>query len=133
MKGGMGGSWGMDGKGAMGMGAMGKGCMGAKGAAKGGKDASKGGKGKRAPGHTLERERLTADKFCGEVLEWKGKFGYIMPAEPVDHPAAQKREGKIWVSISDCPNGAELAPGAQVTFHIYTDKTGSLGAEEVEA
>merc|ERR1712039_505098 len=105
--------WGM---GAMGGGAMaggygmgGIGAMGAKGAPKGGKDASKGGKGKRAPGHTLERERLTADKFCGEVLEWKGKFGYIMPAEPIDHPAAQKREGKVWVSISDCPNGAELA------------------------
>merc|ERR1712232_1314103 len=89
-----------------------------------------GGKGKRQPGHLLERERLTADKFSGEVVAWKGKFGYIQPAEPIDHPNAAKSEGKIWVSISDCPDQAELAVGTQVAFHVYTDKTGVLGAEE---
>merc|ERR1719215_2363927 len=124
-----------------GMGGMGKGFMGAMGGAKGagkggkdGKDGSKGGKSKRPRGAELPRERLTADKFSGEVIEWRGKFGYIMPAEPIEHPDAKKRpDGKIWVSISDCPNQAELAVGAPVAFHVYTDSSGTLGAEEVDA
>merc|ERR1712039_916299 len=100
MGGGYGGYAGMMGKGAMGMGAMGKGAMGAaKGFGKGGKDAAKGGKSKRPAGPELARERLTADKFSGEVVEWKGKFGYIMPAEPIEHPDAKKKDGKIWISI----------------------------------
>merc|ERR1712217_229915 len=107
----------------MAMGGMGKGAMGAMGAmgakggkdgAKGGKDGKKGGKDKRPRGAQLPRERLTAEKFSGEVSEWKGKYGYIMPAEPIEHPNAKKRQdGAVWVSISDCPNGAELAVGTQ--------------------
>merc|ERR1712039_352576 len=123
----------MGGKGAMGAkGAMG-GMGGAKGFGKGGKDAAKGGKSKRPAGADLPRERLTADKFSGEVVEWKGKFGYIMPAEPIEHENAKKKDGKIWISIRDCPNGEELAVGTQVAFHIYSDTSGTLGAEEVDA
>lgn len=102
-----------------------------------GKDKDKGkGKGKpRSPsGADLPRERLTAEKFAGEVVEWKGKFGYIMPSEPVEHPDAQKKGGKLWVSQNDIEGGAtELEAGTAVTFHIYTDSSGTLGAEEVEA
>merc|ERR1712137_528127 len=143
MMGGMGGmgGMGMEGGMGMGMGGMGKGFMGAKGAmggakgaGKGGKDGSKGGKSKHPRGSQLPRERLTAEKFSGEVIEWKGKYGYIMPAEPIEHPDAKKRpDGKVWVSISDCPNGAELAVGTPVAFHVYSDTSGTLGAEEVDA
>merc|ERR1711870_181145 len=100
---------------------------GAKGKGKDGKGMGKGfGKKRRNPyGPDLERERLTADKFSGEVIEWKGKYGYIMPAEPIEHPDAKKRpDGKVWVSISDCPNGAELAVGTPVAFHVYSDTSG---------
>merc|ERR1712137_1188915 len=89
-----------------------------------GKDKGKGkgkGKGPRRPsGAELERERLTAEKFTGEVVSFRGKFGYIMPDEEVDHPDAKKKDGKIWVSVNDI-QGDELTEDQQVSFHIYTD------------
>lgn len=94
------------------------------------------GKGKRPKGPSgpdLERERLTAEKFTGEVAFWRGKFGYIMPSEPIDHPAAEKKGGKLWASMADILSGAtELAEGQQVSFHVYSDSSGILGAEEIE-
>merc|ERR1711920_98971 len=91
------------------------------------------GKAKFSSGPQLERERLTAEKFAGTVAEWRGKFGYIQPAEPIDHPNAAKKNGKLWVSQSDLMSGAtELAAGTECSFHIYTASTGILGAEEVE-
>merc|ERR1712151_1134860 len=108
----------------------------AKGKGKGKDFGKAGGKGKskRASGPNLERERLTAEKFSGEVVEWKGKFGYIMPSEPVEHPDADKHEGKLWVSMKDieATGLTELEAGTQVSFHIYTDASGALGADEVE-
>merc|ERR1712113_160596 len=111
--------------------------MGAKGAASKGspKGDSKGkgkGKGKkdkgprRPSGAELERERLTAEKFTGEVVSFRGKFGYIQPDEEVDHPDAKKKDGKIWVSVNDI-DGDELTVGQNVSFHIYTDASGILG------
>merc|ERR1712087_758165 len=92
------------------------------------------GKKPRGPsGPDLERERLTAEKFSGEVIEWKGKFGYIQPSEEIEHPDAQKHGGKLWFSIKDCPDQAELAVGTAVAFHVYSDSSGTLGAEEIDA
>lgn len=127
--------WGFD------KGGKGKAC---KGFDKGGKGFDKGfdkgkgkgkDKGKRGPsGADLPRERLTAEKFTGEVVDWKGKWGNIMPTEPVDHPDAAKKGGKLWVSVNDIEGGGtELIVGSTVSFHIYTDSSGTLGAEEVEA
>merc|ERR1712203_822864 len=71
--------------------------------------------------------------FSGEVVDWKGKFGYIMPSEPIEHEAAQKKGGKIWASMADIESGAtELAIGQEVSFHVYLDDSGILGAEEIE-
>merc|ERR1712151_973055 len=111
------------------------------GAAKGGwgGDAGKGkskGKRERGPsGPDLERERITAEPFTGTVKVWKGKFGFITPEEPIDHPAASKsRDGDIWFSGGDITSGqSELEAGAVVSFHVYTDASGKLGAEEVTA
>merc|ERR1712083_901402 len=91
------------------------------------------GKAKGPRGAELPRERLTAEKFSGEVVDWKGKFGYIMPSEPIEHEAAAKKGGKIWASIADIESGAtELAVGQEVSFHVYLDDSGILGAEEIE-
>merc|ERR1712217_610450 len=103
----------------------------AKGSPKGeskGKGKGKGkSKGPRKPsGADLERERLTAEKFAGEVVSWKGKFGYIQPTEPVEHPDAAKKNGQLWASMND------IESGAMVKFHIYTDASGILGADEIE-
>merc|ERR1712066_398577 len=91
-------------------------------ASKGAFDAKGKGKSKAPRGAELPRERLTAEPFSGEVVEWKGKFGYIMPAEEIEHENAQKHGGKLWVSMNDIASGeTELPVGAIVTFHIYSD------------
>lgn len=105
---------------------------GAKG--KGGKDFGKGagkeggGKGK---GHTLDRTRLTAEKFAGTVDAWKGKYGWIKPAEEIAHEKASERNGNMFVAIADLQGALQLEYGAPVKFHIFEDAQG-LGAEEVE-
>lgn len=81
---------------------------------------------KVAPG---PRERLTVVPTTGEVLEWKSTFGWIRPHEAVDHPAASKRDGKVYVAKKDLVNGSELHVGQLVQFHVFVDNTG-VGAEE---
>mmetsp|Transcript_53864 Transcript_53864/g.136769 ORF Transcript_53864/g.136769 Transcript_53864/m.136769 type:complete len:336 (-) Transcript_53864:90-1097(-) len=102
-----------------------------------GKDGKGKGKGKfdpnRGKGHLLPRNRITAEKFTGTVTDWKGKYGWIQPAEEVQHEKAAKHQGRLFVSKDDLEGGAEeLAPGTAVEFHIWEDSTG-LGAEEVVA
>merc|ERR1712217_586142 len=102
-------------------------------AAKGAFDGGKGqdGKGKKGQGHKLPRTRITAEKFTGTVVEWKGKYGWIKPGEPIEHALASKNKGNLFASISDLEGGlTELTPEAMVEFHIWEDSTG-LGAEEI--
>merc|ERR1712232_548924 len=95
-----------------------------------GKDAGKASKHK-TPGHTLEKTRITEEKFTGEVTKWSGKFGFIKPAEEIEHEKASKRNGELFVSIADIEGETkELTIGSQCEFHIYEDKAG-LGADEV--
>lgn len=80
-------------------------------------------------GPNLPRTRLTEEPIDGAVVEWKGNFGWLKPTDPFDHPAAKRREGKIYVSTKDVTGEASL--DAKVKFHIYEDPQG-LGAEEVQ-
>jgi len=88
-------------------------------------------------GPDLPRERITTEAVTGEVIEWKDKYGWIRPHEPPNHPAAQKRNGKLYLSRCDSVQSGTgdgpiaLAPGTLVSFHIYVDLSG-LGAEEVQ-
>jgi len=89
-----------------------------------GKDASK-------HGHTLPRTRITAEKFTGVVVAWKGKYGWIKPDEEIEHEKASTRNGSLFASLSDILDGStELHPGAPCEFHICEDDSG-LGAEEI--
>eukprot|EP00440_Ansanella_granifera_P054815 gb/GFBE01059424.1/.p1 GENE.gb/GFBE01059424.1/~~gb/GFBE01059424.1/.p1 ORF type:complete len:121 (+),score=36.98 gb/GFBE01059424.1/:1-363(+) len=113
-----------------GMGMMGKG-MGMMGKGMGkGKDGK--GKGKRGPsGPSLDRTRITTEPVTGEVADWKGKYGFITPTVPVDHPMAAKHKGNIYVSMTDLQGGLQaLTVGSLAQFHIFSDASG-LGAEEV--
>jgi len=95
-----------------------------------GKDGKGKGKGKRPSGPGLPRTRITEEPVTGEVVEWKGKYGWIQPTVPVEHELAQRREGKIYVSMSDLVGGVEaLTAGSLCQFHIFSDPSG-LGAEE---
>jgi len=80
-------------------------------------------------GPDLPRMRLTEEAVDGHVVEWKGNFGWVKPVEPFDHPAAKRREGKIYASSKDVKG--EAAVDVKVKFHIYEDPQG-LGAEEIE-
>jgi len=90
------------------------------------------GKEKRGPsGPNLERTRITQEPVTGSVVEWKGKYGWIMPTIPVEHEKAERHGGRIYVSMTDLVGGIEaLSPESICQFHIFTDASG-LGAEEV--
>jgi len=75
------------------------------------------------------RERLTAVPTTGEVLDWRGNFGWVKPHEAVDHPAAQRRQGNVYVSRRDLKGVAELKVGQLVQFHVFVDNSG-IGGEE---
>ena len=84
----------------------------------------------RPQGHTSKRERISEEPITGNVVEWKGKYGWIQPSTTIDHEKAHKREGKIFVSISDLLGADALEVDSIVQFHLYVDDSG-LGAEEV--
>jgi len=123
MFGGKGGSWGGD-FGKSGKFGKGKG----KGKSKGKNPNWTGGN-----GHLLPRTRISEAPFGGTVLEWKGKYGWIQPAEEIPHEKAKKHQGRIFVGMDDVMGDTkELTPGATVQYHIWEDEDG-LGAEEVQA
>lgn len=88
------------------------------------------GKGKQGGGHLLPRTRITAEKFTGTCSAWKGKYGWIVPAEQVEHEKAHLHNGSLYVRLEDLEGFTELTPGAPCEFHITEDDSG-LGAEEV--
>jgi hypothetical protein len=76
------------------------------------------------------RERLTIVPTTGELLDWKGSFGWIKPHEPVDHPQAVKRNGNLYVAKKDMQGETgPLHVGQLLQFHVFVDNSG-LGAEE---
>merc|ERR1719424_1433811 len=81
-----------------------------------------------------ERKKITEESTLGEILEWKGNFGYIKPAVEIEHEDSKKggrwKGDKIYVHKKDVAADCELAEGAVVRFHVYKDKSG-LGACEV--
>jgi len=64
----------------------------------------------------------------GEVLVMMGHYGWLMASERIDHPAALKNEGHIYVHKRDIANGVTLTAGDRVCFYLYVDEQG-LGAK----
>jgi len=84
----------------------------------------------QAPGGQ-ERQRISEEPLTAEVVFWKETFGWILPTEPIDHPAASMRTGKVYVNRKDLCDGEEnLTVGSTVQFYAYEDNAG-LGGEEV--
>jgi len=111
------------------------------GAAKGGAFGGKGkdgfgGKGKdgksknKGKGHLLPRTRISEAPFSGTVVEWKGKYGWIQPAEAIEHEKAEKHGGRLFFSQDSIVGGVAVDAGATVEYHIFEDVSG-IGAEEV--
>lgn len=81
-------------------------------------------------GPNLARTRVSEEIVKGHVLEWKGKYGWILPMAPVQHPKAFKHQGKIFISQTDLDGKCRaLAPGIQCEFYIFEDEAG-IGAEK---
>jgi len=102
----------------------------------GGQAWGKGGKGggwgsPQPTGPDLQRQRVSKALVTGEVLEWRGSFGWIRPHVAVQHAKAAKHNGKLYINKKDLSGISSLEVGKTVRFHIYTDAAG-IGAEEVQ-
>jgi len=100
------------------------------GKGKGKKAKGKGaGKKPRPSGPDLPRTRVSTAPVTGEVVEWKGKYGWIMPARPLDHAAISKHKGRLYIHENDLVHASKLEAGMTCRFQVFSDASG-LGAEE---
>lgn len=76
------------------------------------------------------RTAIPGPRQTGTITAWKDKFGWIEPSKPINHPAASKRGGKIFIGIEDVVEELD-GVGATVSFTLYSDATG-LGAADVK-
>eukprot|EP00933_Yihiella_yeosuensis_P033866 TRINITY_DN2747_c2_g4_i1.p1 TRINITY_DN2747_c2_g4~~TRINITY_DN2747_c2_g4_i1.p1 ORF type:complete len:485 (-),score=113.67 TRINITY_DN2747_c2_g4_i1:55-1509(-) len=75
------------------------------------------------------RKLVSTKRVVGTILDWRGKFGWIQPATPVDHEQASRSNGRIFLAAEDVQE--ELAGvGGPVTFFLFVDGNG-LGAMNV--
>jgi len=72
------------------------------------------------------------DRCQGSLLEWKGKFGWISPDTPIEHPEARKHGGRVFLSGTDLGSVSEksLIAGLRLSYNAYADGNG-IGAGEV--
>ncbi|CAE7831691.1 unnamed protein product, partial [Symbiodinium sp. CCMP2592] len=79
--------------------------------------------------HKLPRQQIGDAEQSGQLHEWWGKYGWIIPDKPVNHPGASKRQGKVYVHLSDMEDDSvTVIPGCRVSFLLYVDNSG-LGAQ----
>lgn len=76
-----------------------------------------------------KRRPAFAGRISGSVQEWKGKFGWLIPDEPINHPEARMKGGKIYFAQEDVLEVIS-GVGAHVSFYVYCDGNG-LGALNV--
>mmetsp|Transcript_36680 Transcript_36680/g.86101 ORF Transcript_36680/g.86101 Transcript_36680/m.86101 type:complete len:313 (-) Transcript_36680:99-1037(-) len=77
------------------------------------------------------RERVIEEDVLGELIEWKGHYGWVKTDHDFEHEAKGMRDGKIYMHRKDIEGQPEaLAEGQKVKFKLYADGSG-LGAEEV--
>mmetsp|Transcript_12282 Transcript_12282/g.25948 ORF Transcript_12282/g.25948 Transcript_12282/m.25948 type:complete len:424 (+) Transcript_12282:103-1374(+) len=116
--------------------AGGKGAKGSKGTSKGADKGTKAAKKPREPREQPDkslREEVTPTAVEGTVKRTRGKFCFIKPDEPIDHPDAKKHRGMIFWHADDMTEGESEIPlfGAKVLFYVYSDGIG-LGADRLQ-
>lgn len=77
---------------------------------------------KAAPG----RKRVRETPLTGKVKSWRGGFGFITPAEAIEHPLFT---GSLFLHKADIDEPDKVDVGKSVSFYLYADPQG-LGAEE---
>lgn len=78
----------------------------------------------------VKRRRLGDDLHVGQVVSWKGPFGWIQPLQEIAHEKSAKNEGRIFLRAADLLVEGKPRLGQPVEFVLYEDPTG-LGAEDV--
>jgi hypothetical protein len=69
-------------------------------------------------------------RLTGKVSELRQEFGWIVPAQAIQHPAARWNHGRIFLALPhDVRPGFAPKVGDVVEFSLYADKKG-LGAED---
>lgn len=76
-----------------------------------------------------QRTLVMTKRLVGTVIDWRGKFGWIQPAEPLDHPGTLRSGGKVFLSNADLLEGI-CGVGSHVSFFMYSDANG-VGAMNV--
>lgn len=74
------------------------------------------------------RERITEDAVMGEIVEFKGKVGWIKLTEFVSDDIPDDKD--IYCTKDDLVEGTSTKKGTVVTCHVYKDAKG-FGVEEV--
>lgn len=72
-----------------------------------------------------KRTRISDTPMRGTIKLWKATFGWVTPAEPINHPLFK---GELYLSNKDVDNPDTLVAGVEVQFFVYADLQG-LGAE----
>merc|ERR1712217_200625 len=78
----------------------------------------------------LPRRFLNQTTVDGDVFEWMGDSGWILPREVVNHPTAREQGGYVYVHIVDVINSEPLQPGRAVQYRTFSDAR-CVGAAEV--
>lgn len=85
-----------------------------------------------------QRKPVVDSPVTGDIAEFKGKFGYIKPHAPVDHPKILQNAGKIWFALDDVEGKGDggrapewLKEGNMVSFQVYEDMMGEIGAYKI--
>mmetsp|Transcript_45587 Transcript_45587/g.126521 ORF Transcript_45587/g.126521 Transcript_45587/m.126521 type:complete len:593 (+) Transcript_45587:48-1826(+) len=76
------------------------------------------------------RTQLSDIRMKGQVIAWKGNYGWIASDTRIDHPDAKRHDGAVYVHARDTEGGVELQLGQRVSFRTYVDNEG-IGACEV--
>eukprot|EP00931_Biecheleriopsis_adriatica_P043974 TRINITY_DN25126_c0_g1_i1.p1 TRINITY_DN25126_c0_g1~~TRINITY_DN25126_c0_g1_i1.p1 ORF type:complete len:486 (-),score=127.22 TRINITY_DN25126_c0_g1_i1:25-1482(-) len=84
---------------------------------------------KGGAGVSQPRKLVSTKRVQGTILDWRGKFGWVQAAQPIDHPDAERTGGKIYLAAEDVQEELQ-GIGAAVTFFVYVDGNG-LGAMNV--
>ncbi|CAK0908735.1 unnamed protein product [Prorocentrum cordatum] len=83
-----------------------------------------------AGGDGPTRQRVAGGRLVGTVSSWLGAYGWIEPDGRLDHSAAGKHDGKVFLSSRDLGAAPPPKPGDRLSFALYFDSDG-LGAHEV--
>jgi len=66
----------------------------------------------------------------GNIVEWKGHFGWVQPSMAINHPDSGRHGGRVYLAKSDWQGSVSmLRKGMKVDFVAYADASG-IGAQE---